>query len=102
MISHSKFKRDHNESRKWVCVPCGTKLTRLGRLISQEHIELVITHINSNYDPRDVRFPTGICDGCRKKLSKSTGEEPSLPNMPNYEDIVLPRFRTILVKTNSM
>lgn len=55
--------RNHEESRKVVCLLCFNK-TKLMRNISKNANVIINEHFISGYDSRDVRFPSVLCSNC--------------------------------------
>lgn len=90
-------KNSHEENRLLVCAACGKKIVfgkrRDKNLINQEFEQKIIDLINPNYKRSDNRFPLGICFTCRFTLNehKSKKTARSLPKMPNFLELVLPR-----------
>ncbi|CAH0560139.1 unnamed protein product [Brassicogethes aeneus] len=89
---------DHNENRKKICAPCGRKISLGSKMLEHfritDHHELLIKQfINANFDLSNPKFPSGICVTCRQILQEHERGivRRSVKNMPNYEDICLPK-----------
>ena len=98
MAPHVTEKCSHEDNRRKVCAPCGKKII-FGKypparyLLNDRKIELIKKYINPNFNRLDLRFPIGMYGGCYLALTdKEKGVNlRSIPNMPNYEDIILPK-----------
>eukprot|EP00088_Acartia_fossae_P012764 TRINITY_DN16607_c0_g1_i1.p1 TRINITY_DN16607_c0_g1~~TRINITY_DN16607_c0_g1_i1.p1 ORF type:complete len:157 (-),score=10.83 TRINITY_DN16607_c0_g1_i1:56-526(-) len=97
-IPSQKGARNHNESRRFVCGPCGKKITlsKDMRVLKEKQISQIKQFKNPDYDVNNPVYPIGICNTCRNKLNKAekTGDSSVLPAMLNYEDILLPETTT--------
>ena len=89
--NHPQQASDHEANRLKVCGPCGRKLkVRNIRLLQDSHVGSIKRHMNADYSLANPVFPLGICNSCWVNLSKaSCSDDIKLPEMPNYEDIVL-------------
>ena len=90
-----KKKSDHETNRLKVCAPCGNKISsKEKRILNTTQIDLIVSHRNQEFSVENSVFPVGICNSCRiyyGKVGKDPSTAASLPAMPNYLDMVLPR-----------
>lgn len=83
----------HNENRKRICAPCGSKIifykkTSITNItISLE--SLIKKYINQNFNINNEMYPVSICVSCRLTLQEYEKNifQRKLPQMPNYEVI---------------
>ena len=94
----NREKCGHDQKRYKVCTPCSKKIVCGTKTleffsISLKYETLIKQHINDNFSLSDQKFPLSIRNSCRRALytqEKSDGNV-TVPTMPNYEAIILPR-----------
>ena len=105
MTNSCNHRCDHEENRRKVCAPCGRKINPGTKkldyfCISEKHEKLIKEFINNNFDLSNPRFPSSVCTNCRKILQEHDRNDEEhehkinkrlFKNMPNYEDIILPK-----------
>lgn len=89
-MAHPGSIANHEANRKKVCVTCGIKV-KSPRSLSN-NIRASIEKFYPFFNINDSRFPTSICVTCRltiSKVAKDSTLSSTLPEMPNYQDMVL-------------
>lgn len=79
MPTHSKFKKNHEESRRSVCVLCFTK-TSNSRKFNITY-KTAISNILSDFLLKEEHYPCALCSNCRIKIDKKI-----YITVPDYTD----------------
>lgn len=88
----------HDENRRKVCGPCGTKIS-FGKkkpnkfLINEKYETLIKKFINKDYDLNNEKYPLSICRTCYHTLFDASNNifTRPFPDMPDYNSLVLPK-----------
>ena len=85
------FARNHDISRKVVCILC---LRKCNGNLTPVVIKRLHDHVQKDLDFQDQRIPEGICNSCRVNLLAVSegGSAKQLPKLYDFTSIVLPKF----------
>ena len=92
-----KYFETHNENRKKVCAPCGSKISNTRgkiklRTINERECRLIQLYLDEKFDTENERYPIGLCSTCRVYLGKAEkGLKCKFQIMPKYGNIIIPK-----------